>query len=345
MIKQFNLDRLWKQISQEALSKIDASLASGAAQNSTCVEDELKKITHRKHVITTSNCTDALTIILRQYPVGSEIIVPCYSFIATATPILLAGLKPVFVDIDHNYHLDLNKVQVTENTRAMILVSLFGNPADYMIYKKFCNDHNIDLIEDAAQSFGSKYIWSSGTVGTTSAYSFSPTKPCPVLGSGGAILTDDDDLAEFYRLGRLHGKRKNSDKTKQLGINSMMGTAEAQQLMVSLKYKDKWQERRTKIAEYYDNNLIDYVVLPPRQGTHNWHKYVVKTNVNLFNQDKVAFAKHYSQLITDEPIFNNTNNYLNARDLQETCVSLPICPYLTDAEIEIVVDTIIKHHD
>ena len=330
MLKLFNLDRLWNEIREESLHNIDQSLSTGKAQDSACVEEYLKNYTKRKYVIPTANCTDALTIILRRYPPGSEILVPCYSFIATATSILLAGLKPVFVDIDENYHLDLNKVEVNECTVGMILVSLFGNPADYYKYEEFCVTHNIHLIEDAAQSFGSEYKKLSGAAGTVSAYSFSPSKPCPVLGSGGAILTDDEDLAHYYRKSRLHGKSKNSDLTFNLGTNSMMGTAEAQQLMVSFKYKHQWEQRRAQIAAYYDDNIR--AELPPRQGIHNWHKYVIQSDAEL------PFARHYKNLIVDEPIFNDKGDYPNARKLQKRCYTLPTCPHMTDTEVEQVVN-------
>lgn len=350
MIKQFNLNRLWNQVRQEALSNMDSAFCTGMVQNSKDVEAELCNLSGRRFAITTSTCTDAMTIILRSmnYPAGSKILVPCYSFIATATPILLAGLTPVFVDVDSDYHLDLEKVSITSDIKAMLLVSLFGNPAAYTKYEKFCSNAGIDLIEDAAQSFGSSYGKVSGSVGIASAMSFSPTKPCPVLGSGGAILTDDENLATLCRFGRLHGKEKNNDPTHVVGINSMMSSSEAAQLLVGFKYKNQWQDRRTAIAKYYDEHLKLVCTLPPRQGTHNWHKYVIRVQdadalINNVNAEGVQLAKHYNRLITDEPLFKNDITFDFSESLRRTSVSLPICPHMTDVEVESVVDTIKMH--
>ncbi len=350
MIKQFNLDRLWCQVRQEALLNIDKAFSRGIAQESQDVESELCKLTGRKFAITTSNCTDAMTIILRSmnYPKGSKILVPCYSFIATATPIIIAGLTPVFVDVNENYHLDLEKVVVTSDIKAMLLVSLFGNPADYEKYEKFCDHYGIDLIEDSAQSLGSSNGKSSGSVGIASAMSFSPTKPCPVLGSGGAIMTDNENLATLCRLGRLHGKTKNIDLTYNLGINSMMSSGEAAQLIVGLKYRAQWQNRRTAISKYYDSQLKSFCFLPPRQGEHNWHKYVIRIDnadelINKANNNGVQLAKHYARLITDEPIFSCETIFKVSERYRNQSVSLPICPHMTDAEVETVVDFIVNN--
>lgn len=346
MIKQFNLDRLWREIDGNALTVINYANSSGAVQRPVELENTLCEISGRKHAIATHSCTDAMTIILRSlYPAGSEILVPCYSFIATATPILLAGLKPVFVDVNDYYHLNLDKATVTKNTRAMILVSLFGMPADYDKYRMFCDVHGIDLIEDAAQSWGSKLEFASGSVGIASALSFSPTKPCPVFGSGGAILTDDSELAKRMRLGRLHGKTTNSDATYDVGINSVMSSADAAQLQVCLKHMDRWQTRRTQIAQYYDDKLEPYFALPPRQGVHNWHKYVVRSvhaSSILEKVQGVQLAKHYTRLISEEPVFACDTVFENADRLRHTSLSLPICPTLTDAEVESVVDAVVS---
>ena len=342
-VKAFNLDRLWSKISQESLSAIDATLSTGNVRNNTELEQELKHHTNRKYVIATSTGTDALTIILRSlnYPKGTEILVPCYSFIATASAVLWAGYKPVFVDIDNNYHLDLNKVTITKNTRALVLVSLFGNPANYPQYQRFCDDNGIDLVEDAAQSFGSELFRRSGSVGVASALSFSPTKPCPVLGSGGAIATDSEELYELCRRIRLHGKTKNSDESHHLGMHSVMGGAESAQLLIALKYKDEWQSRRTEIAQYYNDNLP--MESPPEQGIHNWHKYVIQADDKLLDkciQSGVELQKHYKRLISDEPLFNDTGFYDNAERLRKCSVSLPICPMMADNEVERVVEVL-----
>lgn len=348
MIKQFNLDRLWREIDGSVLTAINHANVTGAVQQPVELEHKLCEITGRKHAIATHSCTDAMTIILRSlYPAGSEILVPCYSFIATATPILLAGLKPIFVDVNNFYHLNLNEVTVTPNTRAMILVSLFGMAPDYDKYQMFCDVNGIDLIEDAAQSWGSRSGQLSGSAGIASALSFSPTKPCPVFGSGGAILTDDSELAKRMRLGRLHGKTTNADATWNVGINSVMSSADAAQLLVCLKHMDRWQARRTQIAEYYDDRLADTFDLPPRQSKHNWHKYVVQTHgaddvIENARAKGIQLAKHYNRLVSDEPVFACDRVFANANRLRRASVSLPICPTLTDAEVESVVEALVS---
>lgn len=372
-IKFLNLDRLWSDIKEEVLDGLDSQYSTGivrCGEITTQVEERLAKLTDRKYCVLYSTATDALTQGLRNlrlpdthefYINGSckisspEVLVPAYTFIASVSAIKLAGYKPVFVDVDSYYHLDLRHAEemLTKKTKAMVYVDLLGCPGDQVVIQRWCKDRGITLIQDAAQCFGSEYNGHpGGSMGLFSVLSFSPTKPCPVFGSGGALVTDDDKVYQQALLGRLHGKVKNTDTTTQLGINSVMSTGEVHMLNVSLNKKDEWQKRRTEIAKAY-LDVCGYNV-PKSRGTPNWHKFVVNTNdrdklKHILDYENIQSMIHYNPLPMEEPIFSSRTpahlhrpHFSNALRLRERSLSLPICPYMTDGEVEKIVQCLKK---
>lgn len=343
-VKVFNLDRLWKEINFRVKQDIDLVLSTGVCQGGNItelVENKISHLTNTKHAVTFHSCTDALVQGLRNLnlPSNSEILVPAYTFIATASSILLAGLKPVFVDVGNDYHIDLAKAKekITSNTKVLLYVTLWGSPANKVV-ETFCNDNNLLLVEDAAQSLGAPLSNSAFSV-----LSFSPTKPCTTLGSGGALVTNDKELAQLARLGRLHGKVNNATPSKVLGMNSMISTTEAVVLNNSLELLTNHKNKRQRIASLYTDEISNKYELPVYKENCTYSKFVIKCE----SRDKLAehlksngvlTQIHYSILPIQEKLFDtNTNEYTNSLQLQQTSLTIPNCPYMTNNEIEKVI--------
>jgi dTDP-4-amino-4,6-dideoxygalactose transaminase len=285
---------------------------------------------------------------------AEKIMIPGISFVATLNSVLMAGNKPVYCDVDHNALLDIESIDyaLDGNVDTIMYVNLFGNILDYdrlLNVARFFND-DVKIIEDAAQSFGATYNGiPSGKLGDVSVLSFDPTKNLPNYGSGGMILTDDYDTYQFCLALRDNGKNLAHDFA---GTNSKMSEADCAQMLVKLKYFDSWQRRRTEIANYYADNLTDWVdvMLPNQDVEHAWHKFVMRTGNRSQMQGYLASKGietkiHYEQPLFEHPVGWDYIDY--AKDLmrgssahaQET-LSLPIYPELTDYEVELVVNSI-----
>jgi dTDP-4-amino-4,6-dideoxygalactose transaminase len=231
-------------------------------------------------------------------------------------------------------------------------VNIFGNVLDYnrlLNVTCFFND-NVKIIEDAAQSFGATYNGiPSGKLGDISVLSFDPSKNLGNYGSGGMILTDDHDIARFCIALRDNGKALEHDFA---GTNSKMSEADCAQMLVKLKYFDTWQRRRAEIANYYAENLTDWVdVMLPNQGVeHAWHKFVMRTGSRSQMQGYLASKSietkiHYEKPLYEHPVGWHHIDY--AKDLMrgssahtQEALSLPIYPELSDSEVERVVESI-----
>jgi UDP-2-acetamido-2-deoxy-ribo-hexuluronate aminotransferase len=275
-----------------------------------------------------------------------------FTYIATAETVALLGAKPVYVDIDprtYNLNPALLEAAITSKTKAIIPVSLYGQCADFDQINAIAAKHNIPVIEDAAQSFGASYQGiPSGKMGDISVLSFDPTKNLNNYGSGGMILTDDFHLYETCRGLRDNGKIIHDTP----GTNSKMSEADCAQMLVKLNHFDAWQRRRREIAEYYIDQLYQYVdILTPNEGVeHAWHKFVIRTNhrnslMSRLSLDGIETKMHYESALYDLGVGFNYIDY--SRDLfTETssftreCLSLPIYPELTDSEVESIVESV-----
>ena len=343
MIKFVYLDRHWAMIKKHYNKDLDALWSHGrVVYEDLKVVDLIKQHINRKHVALTNSCTDAITMMIQaSVEPGSEIICPAYSFYATAHAISRAGCKPVFVDVDHNYHLDLDKIKLTTKTKAMLFVSLFGNPMNYAEVLKYCKTHDIICLEDAAQSFGSAYgKHKSGAVGLASALSFSPSKPSPTFGFIGAVATDDKDLFDHVADAKKHGIENG-----KIGHNSNPASAIVLQLQHSIELNEICQQHRNHHASTYDMALGDHVLLPQRQEKHNWSKYVIRTDKRdtlqrfLYKQG-IETKIHYKKLLPSYKMYNKHRIYPMANELSETSLSLPIDAWMTNKECQKVCDAI-----
>ena len=253
-------------------------------------QHDFEKYLGVKHVIPCANGTDALQIAMMALNLqpGDEIICPAFTYVATAEVIGLLGLKPVMVDVNEDTFdiqpEDLEKY-LTPNTKAIVPVHLYGQSADMEQILTFAEKHNLFVIEDNAQAIGSDYTFSDGTVKKTGTIghigctSFFPSKNLGCYGDGGALMTNDDELAFKIRMIANHGQEKKYYH-KVLGCNSRLDTIQAAVLKVKLKHLDEYSAARNRMADYYDKNLtgIAEIHTPERAGnsTHVFHQYTLR---------------------------------------------------------------------
>jgi dTDP-4-amino-4,6-dideoxygalactose transaminase len=265
-------------------------------------QHQLEKYLNVKHVIPVANGTDALQIALMALGLkpGDEVITPTFTFIATAEVVALLGLTPVVVDADFdtfNISIESLKKAITPRTKAIVPVHLFGQNAHMEEILKIAKDHNLHVIEDACQSIGSEYTFSdgrkvqSGCMAEIGCTSFFPSKNLGCFGDGGAIFTNNDELAAKIRAVANHGMvvRYYHDF---IGVNSRLDSIQAAVLEVKLQHLDEYIAARQQAAAYYDAKFSgnDKLIIPARNAasTHVFHQYTLK----LVDVDRAALQKH-----------------------------------------------------
>ncbi len=357
IIPFFGVAREFAAFRREIISRIGEVLESGQVLQGrpiTSLENKLASRVGRKHAVTTNSCSDALyfALLAADIQAGDEVLVPDFSFIASASCISRLGAVPVFVDVNENYNMDLKKASelISPKTRAMIFVHLYGQMSDPVHVENFAKKHGLILIEDAAQAISAVFAErKAGTLGKVSGFSFDPTKPISAPGSGGVALTDDDGMASRIRRLIYHGKASDGQFVES-GFNSQMPTLTAAVLDIKLEHDSEWIKRRRLIARYYIENLTDLdLVLPKEQPNsfHIYHKFVVrhperdalKTHLE---KNGVQTRIHYGCPLHQQPCFSKYGysdiQSPNAFQFSRTVLSLPIHPFLEDSEVEKVVD-------
>ena len=313
-----------------------------------------------KFAIGVSSGTDALLISLMALEVGpgDEVITSPFTFFATAGCVARVGARPVFVDIDpRSFNIDPGAIEekITEKTKAIIPVHLFGQIADMKAIAEIAQRHNIAVIEDAAQAIGAEYRGQKvGTIGHFGCFSFFPTKNLGAYGDGGLVVTNDDELAEKVRMLRVHGS-KPKYYHHLVGTNSRLDALQAAILRAKLPHLDEWTAARQKIAARYDELLRDIpgIEIPYRapDRTHIFHQYTIR----VLNGRRDALQKHlkeqgvgtqvyYPLPLHLQPCFRHLG--YKEGDLPESerasreVLSLPMFPELTAEEQDYVVQKI-----
>jgi len=306
-----------------------------------------------KHCIGTGNGLDALTLTLIAAGIGKgdEVIVPGQTFIATWLAVDHAGAVPVPVDIDAaTYDIDATLIEaaITPRTRAIIPVHLYGHPAEMTMIDAIARRHGLFVLEDAAQAHGARHHGRrAGSLGHAAAFSFYPVKNLGALGDGGAVTTDDDELAQRLRRLRNYGStRKYQHDT--IGFNSRLDELQAALLRVKLPHVDTWNARRAAIAARYMSELADLPIGRPPAGSQAcqpaWHQFVVTCRERdrlqaRLQEQGVPTMVHYPVPPHRQPAYADriTTDCLPQSDAQAaTCLSLPICPSMPDDSIRIV---------
>lgn len=337
-IQLFQNGRIWPVIQDEVWSLVNVDHTEGRAQKSSTnelLESTLATLYSRKHCITTACCTDALTlsIIALNLPENSLIGVNNYTFTASAHAISRAGHRVLPLDVKQDYCLDIDNIPKCD---AIVNVDLFGNMADWGRLTEL----GIPVINDAAQSLesnNSKY-WSA-SCGLVSCVSFSPSKTISSWGSGGAILTDDDDIAARCRQLRLHGKTSNDSMSIHPGLNSMMSSFESACVMAGLSHATEWRTRRRDIAEYLISMSRFETSIDLSLEDHTLHKLVFKADdrdrvLKKFKKAGVDCVVHYQRLINDENLYHIESEFPVSDYLKEVSFTVPNQHTLTDDEVE-----------
>lgn len=309
-----------------------------------------------KHAVGVGNGTDALAICLRALGVGpgDEVITTPFTFIATAEVIAALGAKPVFVDIDpDSYNIDPNKIEaaITERTKAILPVHLYGQAAQMDPILEVAKQHNIKVLEDAAQAFGSTYKGKKvGGLGDLTIFSFFPTKNLGALGDGGLITTDDDELYEKCRLIRVHGAPKKYYHTL-IGQNSRLDTLQAAFLGIKLKHLDTHNQLRMQNAETYSKELKNVVMTPTVHPdcNHIYHQYTIRTPKRdelkaFLNEAEIGVGIHYPTPLHLQPVLSHLGlsegSYPEAESAAREVMSLPVYPELTAEQRSYVIEKI-----
>jgi dTDP-4-amino-4,6-dideoxygalactose transaminase len=305
-----------------------------------------------RHVVGVANGTDAITIALRTIGVrlGDEVIVPSFTFYATAEAIVTAGAKPVFCDVDsatRNVTHETVSAVLTPRVKAIVAVDLFGSPAPVPALRTI----GLPVLEDAAQAAGASLAdRRAGTLGDVATFSFYPSKNLGCFGDGGAIATDDDDIAELARTLRFHGSR---DKRTfvEVGYNSRLDELQAAVLRIMLPELDRWSEGRRAAAQaYFAAGLGEHVGLPSVSPTAQpaWHLYVVThpradALVDGLTARGIQARGYYRTPVHRQPAMSDhaQSVVLPVTDeLAATNVAVPISPVLTRAQAEEVVGAV-----
>lgn len=312
-------------------------------------------------VIPCGNGTDALQIALMGLGLkpGDEVIVPANTYVATAEAAALLQLTPVFTDIDPlSFNMDVQALEknITSKTKAIIPVHLYGQCAAMESILQIAQAHHIPVIEDTAQALGASYFFKdgtrkkAGTIGLIGTTSFFPTKSLGCFGDGGAIFTNDAELAERMKMIANHGQRK-KNYHETIGINSRLDTLQAAILTVKLKHLDKNNKKRNNIAYAYDQALstIPGLEIPARDQTSNhvFHQYVIKTKPRNQLRDHLALHDIPSMIHYPLPLplqkayakYNRRNTPV-AEDLSTQILSLPIHPLLSTEQINVITSVI-----
>jgi len=335
---------------QAVLDKSNYIMGEEIAQ----LEASLQDFTGAKHAITCSSGTDALLLAMMALDIqpGDEIITTPFTFIATAETIAFLKAKPVFVDIDEKtYNIDPSKIEekITSKTKAIMPVSLYGQPAEMDTIQTIADRHNLKVIIDGAQSFGSTYNGKTDSnLGDISTTSFFPAKPLGCFGDGGAVFTNDDALARKMKSLRVHGQSKRYHH-QYIGMGGRLDTLQAAVLNMKLKYYEQDLAMRQQIAKQYTKALEDKDIILPlvtKKATSAWAQYSVRVQ----NRDEVQTqlkeqgiptAVHYPMPLHLQECFEyleyKEGDFPIAEEVSNEIMSLPMNPYVSDEEIKYIV--------
>ena len=298
--------------------------------------------------------TDALVLALRALNIGAgdEVIIPAYTFFATAGTVMSVGAKPLFVDIDpQTYQIDVSKIKdaITSKTKAIIPVHLYGHPAEMNPILSIARKHGLKVIEDNAQGFGAEYQGKkTGSFGDIGCLSFFPTKNLGAFGDAGMVVTNDAALAERMRMLRTHGWKKKY-YSEEVGYNSRLDALQAAILQAKLPYVDTWNQKRREISQRYNEQLAPLGVVVPAEcvwGKHVYHLYVIRSSrrdeLQAFIKQKGIASEVYYPLpphlsVPCRKFGYAEGDFPRAELASQQTLALPIYPELTLAQQDEVI--------
>ena len=367
-IQMVDLRTQYEKIKTEIDENIATVLESTAFIKGAKVEEfarELSYFLNVKHVIPCGNGTDALQIALMALGLkpSDEIICPAFTFIASAEVIGLLGYRPVLVDVDYDsYNVTAKNIEqaISVKTKAIIPVHLFGQAAPMETIMDIAKKYDLHVIEDTAQAIGADYIYEDGrkqklgTIGTIGCTSFFPSKNLGCYGDGGAIFTNDDELAEKMKMISNHGMKVRYHHDV-LGVNSRLDTIQAAVLSVKLKYLEEYQAARYKAAQVYTEGLkgIEQIETPIElsYSTHVYHQYTIKVkngerdNLKKFLEENNIPAMVYYPIPLHKqkaflPIARQGSSFEVSESLSEQVLSLPMHTELDNEQQQYIIGKI-----
>ncbi len=352
--------------------QIDAAIARVLAHGQYIMGPEVLELEHKlaqfcgaKHAITCSSGTDALLLILmaKGIKAGDAVLVPSFTFTATAEAISLLGATPIFVDIlADTFNMDAHSLEkgivkaktLGLNPKAVIAVDLFGQAADYDAIEAIAKKYGLWVLDDAAQSFGGSYRGRKiGTIGTATATSFFPAKPLGCYGDGGAVFTDNEQLAAIIRSKRVHGTGQDKYDSVRIGLNARFDTIQAAILLEKLKLFPDEIKARQNIAARYNEALASKVTVPQlgAEVTSVWAQYTVvlqrgqnrESVVNFMSAQGVPTAVYYSKPMHQQIAYKThptaTTTLPVCEDLSTRVLSLPMHAYLDENTQDKIIST------
>ncbi|MCX8065425.1 MAG: DegT/DnrJ/EryC1/StrS family aminotransferase [Candidatus Hydrogenedentes bacterium] len=356
-----NLKAQYSTIKKEILQAIEEVLEANQFRGGKWVakfEEAMSRFIGCGYAVGVGSGTDALVLALKAIGIreGDEVVTTPYSFIATASSIVLAGGKPVFADIEpHTYTLSPQEAEskITNKTKAIMPVHLFGQCADMQSFLNIAQKHSVKLIEDSAQAIGASLNGiKAGNWGSASAFSFYPTKNLGAMGEGGMVTTNDPNIYEKLLLLRCHGSKVPYEH-ELIGYNSHLDTIQSAVLSIKLKYLENWNEERRKIAKYYTEKMKDLreIITPvEREGSVCvYHQYVIRIKnrdeARKYLQEKgIGTAVFYPNPIHKQKAFNpyieEKDRFPESEKLAQESLALPIYPELTTKQLDYVVNCI-----
>ncbi len=345
-------------------SEIDAAMLQALGEtrfilgpNVQAFEQEAARHLGVRHAISCANGTDALHLALLAAGIGpgDEVITSAFTFIATAEAIRYTGAIPVFVDIQapsFNIDPELVRAAVTDKTRAILPVHLFGQPADMAEIRQIADEFGLRVIEDCAQSFGARYRDEpTGGIGDVGAFSFFPSKNLGCYGDGGMVTTMDDELADSVRTYRNHGSSKQYYHDV-IGYNSRLDELQAVILRIKLKYIDEYNGKRLAVARAYNERFAGSrfeTPIIPEDRDHVFHQYTLRCDERDAVREsvlaqEVACAIYYPVPLHRQKAFADTVQpslpVTEATALR--CLSLPIFPEMSEAQIDTVAEAVLN---
>ena len=309
-----------------------------------------------KHCIGLASGLDALWIAFRVLGIGKgdEVIVQGNTYIASVMGITINGATPVFVEPDEYFNIDASQIEekITEKTKAILVVHLYGQASDMDTIMETARKHNLRVVEDCAQSHGARFRGKmTGTFGDIGCFSFYPSKNLGAFGDGGAIVTDDSSIADDVRIFRNYGSEKRY-YNKVVGTNSRLDELQAGLLRVRLAHMQELEEEKRKICSRYLAELCHPDIILPdtrEEATHIWHQFVIRTEqrqelIDYLNRKEIGTIIHYPI----PPHLSEAYQYLNVcrgslpvtERYAETVLSIPLYNGMTDEEQDFVIDAI-----
>jgi UDP-2-acetamido-2-deoxy-ribo-hexuluronate aminotransferase len=362
LIGQYN--KIKDQINQNIIN----SLQEGKFINGPIVKEfsnNLSKYLNVKHVIPCGNGTDALQIAFMALGlnIGDEIILPSWTYVSTAEAASLLGLKPIFCDVDPNtFNITDQFIEplITENTKAIVVVHLYGQSCDMEPIVKLAKKHNLKIIEDNAQSIGCQYTFSNGerkytgTIGDIGTTSFYPSKNLGAYGDGGAIFTNDNLLADKIKMISNHGE-SNKYHHDIIGCNSRLDSIQAEVLNIKLKYLNQYNDNRNLMAQNYNLAFkkIKQLKVPAKisNSTHVYHQYSLKVLDNrrdefikYLNLNGIPARIYYPIPLHKQKAFSNylETNLINTESLAGCSISLPIHTEIENSSQDYIIQKVLE---